>query len=740
MRYINKEYGFAFRPPYFEKFHEEKKEGPALTDANFPLRYIFGAGYDYSAVNGAMLIGKYGSMWGVRVSCLSGKKWLDHDSFIHNMNASSAATPDNSFAHFAAGKLSAKWVKYGERGLILQLSARKRLRVRVIFYPCYGFGGELSIDGGVVKGRCPHIGVIPGSITLGENGAVFENRKLVLCDGDPAKMEYFFAKSYSKPSDSANGAFNENIMEFFLSDKRPGVFIYAAIGDETVFDGEIPSKETVINEIKTQELKYGVNKTIGSGVLGAPAERMLNSVLWSRVYYPYLLTEIYSPTRTLLNKHFDIKGAEENCGAILGALTGIDKAAYQLRFTLEDKILALFGVWNVYAHSTDKSGMLALFKQLSRLYPPSADLFESSDEEKAYVAYRWNDSPLKEKENTAAAFSLDLSCLKLLAFDILERISAMFSLPERGKYEAAHNELKAKINEVLWDGERGIYASRYVEGGFFKAIGATSFYPLIAGAVDSPDKLIKLVNRLTDPKEFFGSYIIPTLSASDPEYGVKGKPDEKNFRARAYMEYRGSIVPYVNYLIYEGLVRYGLDEIAGIIAYRSSKLWANNESDNVENYSLYLPNGKRYKAKEYFSSSGNMLAMIGLSELIDLEYFRPDLKTNSIRFGTFCEGDHSVSNWKLLKKTYGVEVRGDTTELLIEGKTVFIGTGGRCKVRNFIETRTGAEFMIHASAAMTLNLLINSVRYGINIGAGRWRITAGNGDITANKIRTHDGA
>jgi len=138
MRYINKEYGFAFRPPYSDKFYEERTEGPPVLPENFPNRYMSGAGYDYSAINGAMLIGRRGTMWGVRVSCFTGGKWLDHDDFIHNMNASSANTADGSFAHFASGILSAKWAKCGEQTMLLRLSSRKRLRVRVIFYPCHG--------------------------------------------------------------------------------------------------------------------------------------------------------------------------------------------------------------------------------------------------------------------------------------------------------------------------------------------------------------------------------------------------------------------------------------------------------------------------------------------------------------------------------------------------------------------------------------------------------------------------
>ena len=47
MKYINKEYGFAFRPPFFDKFREQSETGPKIGDENYPRRCIMGVGYDY---------------------------------------------------------------------------------------------------------------------------------------------------------------------------------------------------------------------------------------------------------------------------------------------------------------------------------------------------------------------------------------------------------------------------------------------------------------------------------------------------------------------------------------------------------------------------------------------------------------------------------------------------------------------------------------------------------------------
>ncbi|MDE5593440.1 MAG: hypothetical protein K2I75_05860, partial [Clostridiales bacterium] len=693
-------------------------------------------GYDYSAINGAMLIGKHGSMWGVRVLYYSGKKWLDNDDFVRHMGSSCANTADGSFAHFTSGPLSIKWARHNDRSLVLQVSSKRKLRVRVIFYPCYDCPGELSIEGAVVHGRSPYMAVVPGTVELTDNNAVYRGRYLV---EDDSRKEYFHAVSYMPPSDSANGAFNEAIMEFVINRRQPSVYVYASVGEHDIFDAELPRFDRIQNLIETTELRYGVNKTMGSGQLGEPAERMINAVLWSRVYYPYLLTEIFTPKRTVLNNHFDMDGTDENCSAILGCYTGTEQAVGQLSYTQEDKIMAVFAVWHNYKHVTDRTRLYKEYLKLASLYPPVATPVVA-EKSKNDVAYKWSDSPLKEKFNPTAMFSLDLSSLKLLAFDVLERIAAMFDLAEdKAKYAKAKTEMKKIINETFWCEGEGLYINRYTTGQWASAIGATSFYPLLAGAVDTREKLSLIVNNLTDTNRFWGDYVIPTLSIDNREYGKRSKPDNNGKRTPPYLEYRGSIVPYVNFIVYHGLKRYGLDEIAAQIAQKSAALWSANETDNVENYSVYLPKGKRVQDDEYLSANGNMLALIGMQELIDIEYFRPDLK-DAISFGTFVQGANSVTNIKLLDRLYSIEVTDESTALIMDDINMFKGDGGKFIVRNFVmDGEGGGEFMIDAKQNVTVNLNLPSsdkktVKYFFIVPAGKSAVKAIGGMVNITKI------
>ena len=55
------------------------------------------------------------------------------------------------------------------------------------------------------------------------------------------------AQSFNKPSDSANGAFNEAIMEFVINKNQPSVYVYAAVGDEKIFSSDVPRMDKIIS-------------------------------------------------------------------------------------------------------------------------------------------------------------------------------------------------------------------------------------------------------------------------------------------------------------------------------------------------------------------------------------------------------------------------------------------------------------------------------------------------------------
>ena len=131
---------------------------------------------------------------------------------------------------------------------------------------------------------------------------------------------------------------------------------------------------------------------------------------------------------------------------------------------------------------------------------------------------------------------------------------------EARRLEARARGLAVKIGEVLWDPEREVFANRLWSGRFVSSIAPTSFYPLVAGAA-SPAQARALLGWLEDPRRFGGRFVLPSVSRDDPA-------------CRDNVYWRGRIWPPLNFLVYQGLRRYGFDAEASAVAGPSYEMFA----------------------------------------------------------------------------------------------------------------------------------------------------------------------
>ncbi len=60
-----------------------------------------------------------------------------------------------------------------------------------------------------------------------------------------------------------------------------------------------------------------------------------------------------------------------------------------------------------------------------------------------------------------------------------------------------------------------------------------------------------MLKHLLDPKQFWGEFVIPSISRDDPA-----------FRPESQQSWRGAVRPLTNYLVYQGLKAYGFDAVA----------------------------------------------------------------------------------------------------------------------------------------------------------------------------------
>ena len=100
------------------------------------------------------------------------------------------------------------------------------------------------------------------------------------------------------------------------------------------------------------------------------------------------------------------------------------------------------------------------------------------------------------------------------------------------------------------------------QGAFETRLTPMNFYPLICGAPDQRQAK-RMLDLLTDPKKFWGRWIIPTLCYDDPDWHYQGY-------------WKGNAWPPVNYLVWLGLKRYGTPEQRGRLAQRSVEMFMQN--------------------------------------------------------------------------------------------------------------------------------------------------------------------
>jgi hypothetical protein len=196
------------------------------------------------------------------------------------------------------------------------------------------------------------------------------------------------------------------------------------------------------------------------------------------------------------------------------------------------------------------------------------------------------------------------------------------------------------------------------------------------------DRRAQLLRRhLLNPKEFWGDYVIPSISRDDPAFNDPSNP------AKQY--WRGTIWPPTNYLVYQGLKAYGFDAEASEFAKKSSSLFMRT----WENFQLCPENfhpltgeaaGQRYQ------SWGPLFALMALEEYTD---FTP---WEGFRFGMIQpEDDGRLSRIAVQGRTYDVDVAPGKILLREEGKKVFIADGGAV-VRHFLYSENEVRFEMKA--------------------------------------------
>jgi len=288
----------------------------------------------------------------------------------------------------------------------------------------------------------------------------------------------------------------------------------------------------------------------------------------------------------------------------------------------------------------------------------------------------WDDAPFNEETGTLMLNCVDLNSLYALDAWCLAEIASILERPvDVERYRDQHEKTRALVNSRLWNEKDGFYYDRYWDGRFSVHKAASAFFPLLARIPDEA-RAQKMLKHLLDPKQFWGDYIIPSISRDDPPF----KPESQQF-------WRGLIWPATNYLVYQGLKASGFDAVASELARKSAEMFLRSWTSfglSPENFDSLTgeAGGQRYQ------SGGPLAALIAVEEYLD---FTPH---EGFRFGILKpDGKGKLSRVLVQGRHYEVEAGNSATVLREEGETIIAVDGGAV-VRRFLYNEGEVSFDI----------------------------------------------
>lgn len=264
-------------------------------------------------------------------------------------------------------------------------------------------------------------------------------------------------------------------------------------------------------------------------------------------------------------------------------------------------------------------------------------------------------------------YASDAECLAKIA-DILGKDD------DAKKFVSEYEHMKQLIRARLWNEQDGIFENRFWNGEFSKHLSPTNFYPMLAG-VATPEQATRMVEEhLLNPKEFWGTYVVPSIARNDPTF-----PDQ--------FYWRGTIWGPTNYLLYQGVTRYGFDKIAFEIAQKSYDLFMDDWKANQRYNEQYLAWGG-YGGGDPHYTWGTLLCLVALEQFIDKTPW------DGLRFGALApasSGEFRGATWD--GHTYDTTIGPGKTALSRDGKIRFEAAGG-VVVRNYQPTASRLAFTL----------------------------------------------
>jgi hypothetical protein len=217
----------------------------------------------------------------------------------------------------------------------------------------------------------------------------------------------------------------------------------------------------------------------------------------------------------------------------------------------------------------------------------------------------YDEIPVDPETGIMALADVGLTSLHILDCQALGELAAVIGRGEEADLLAARAKRGLAALHGLWSEEDGLFLNRRTDlGESSRRLSPTLFYPLLTGAVPPRDTARMISEHLFNPREFWGEWVIPSISRDDPAY-----PDQDYWRGRIWAP--------MNFLIYLGLRICGAKEAGKALAEKSARLLLKEWTDRRhvhENYNAETGEGCDVPNSDQYYHWGALLSLIGLME------------------------------------------------------------------------------------------------------------------------------
>lgn len=279
-----------------------------------------------------------------------------------------------------------------------------------------------------------------------------------------------------------------------------------------------------------------------------------------------------------------------------------------------------------------------------------------------------------------------LNSLYALDSECLAKIAAILGYDNDSRhFTEDYERITRLVREYLWNDQDGIFENRYWDGRFSRRLSPTNFYPMLAGIATGEQAKRLVREHLTNSNEFWGKYVIPTISRNDSAF-----PDQ--------YYWRGDIWGPTNYLVYEGLNRYGEDDLALEFAQKSYDLFMRDWDQHQRTNEQYYAWGG--------SAGGDMHYTWGaLLCLIPMEQFIDETPWDGLRFGALQpthEGRLFDVRWS--GHHYDITIGPDLTSVKRDSHIRFEANAGVI-VRNYKLDSNVLSFSLKSARTVTVRTM-----------------------------------